>query len=134
MAEVAEVAEPELVDEGDGIVEPGLVVEPDEEIELDEVPDVEPAYELVPGEPAVLHEAALPYAFRDGGEDDPQLEKALATSLEWPLDADDAGGDPTDLQPAWTWTMTTADPHTGAGASSWDSSWCWASSTSAATS
>jgi len=93
--------EADLVDEGDGVVEPGLVVEPDEEIELDEVPDVEPAYELQPGEDAVLHEAALAYDPDD--EDDQPLEKALATSLEWqPVDddRDDAGDDGTDVYQA----------------------------------
>ncbi len=67
----------ELADEGDAAVEPGLVVEHDEEIELDDVPDVEPAYELQPGEDTALHEAALA---DDPQEVDDELDEVVAAS------------------------------------------------------
>ena len=90
-----ELAGPDLAGEDDGSVEPGLVVEHDEEIELEDVPDVEPAYELQPGEDTVLGEAALAY---DDADDD-ELDDVVAAPLEEEPAAYDAGDDSTDLQP-----------------------------------
>lgn len=90
-----ELPEPDLAGEDDGSVEPGLVVEHDEEIELEDVPDVEPAYELQPGEDTVLGEAALAY---DDADDD-ELDDVVAAPLEEEPAAYDAGDDSTDLQP-----------------------------------
>jgi vancomycin resistance protein YoaR len=95
---VDEAPEPDLVDEGEGAVEPGLVVEHDEEIALDDVPDVEPAYELQPGEDAVLEEAALAYDV-DAPDDELEADEVVAGPQEWEPAADDAGDDSTDMQP-----------------------------------
>lgn len=84
--------EPGLADEDDGTVEPGVMVEHDEEIELDDVPDVEPAYDLQPGEDAALEQSALAY-------DDDELDEVVAAPLEDEPVAYDAGDDATDLQP-----------------------------------
>ena len=105
-----EGAEPDLADEADGAVEPGLVVEHDEEIQLDDVPDVEPAYQLQPGEDTVLEDSVLEEAAlahdRDAKNDadaeldeDTELDDVVAPPLEWESGADDAGDDSTDLQP-----------------------------------
>lgn len=97
------VPEPDLIHEGDGTVEPGLVVEHDEEIELDDVPDVEPAYELQPGEDAVADDTVIAYddETETGYDDDAgdELDEVVAAPLEGESAADDAGDDSTDLQP-----------------------------------
>lgn len=93
---------PGLAHEGDGIVEPDLVVEHDEEIELDDVPDVEPAYELQPGEDAVLEDPAVAWEsepLEDELDDDLDADEILAAPLEDESAADDAGDDSTDLEP-----------------------------------
>ncbi|KQV75796.1 hypothetical protein ASC61_12685 [Aeromicrobium sp. Root344] len=84
-----------LADEGDGTVEPGLVVEHDEEIELDDAPDVEPAYELQPGDDTVLAEAATTY---DDAPDDDFDDVVVPPAEDEPA-AHDAGDDSRDLRP-----------------------------------
>ncbi|KRC66442.1 hypothetical protein ASE12_17715 [Aeromicrobium sp. Root236] len=101
--EAPDAGEPEasLSDEGDGVVEPGIVVEHDEEIELEDVPDVEPAYELQPGEDTVLAEAATTYDDTDEPDHDTgDADDIVAAPLDDEPAADDAGDDSTDLQPA----------------------------------
>jgi vancomycin resistance protein YoaR len=93
---------PDLADEGDGIAEPSLIVEHDEEIELDDVPDVEPAYELQPGEDAALADPAVAYergVLEDGSDDDLDADEVRAVPLEGESAADDAGDDGIDHEP-----------------------------------